>query len=365
MHENFVDTEAIASWSYSSQQTNFPATNIFDLQRRAKVWRTNGCWEITSSNNVIKFAEGGGTLTATIAESTYTSTTSFLAAVKAALEAAGALTYTVTHSSTTFKITIAATGTFSVDWEDPASTAADVLGFAFDDSGGATYTADLARLHTSEWIKFDLGMSSNPEAVALIGQRGGPIKISPTATVRLQGNATDVWSSPAYDEVLTYHEYAIGKFNAGGLHTEALRYWRIKIIDQQNTYGYVEISNIYLGPMLAPDRGAVQFPLKDRWEDNTVTIAAESGHIISNRRPKTKVFGVEWFGLTVADKEELDDLFESHGLHKPFFIHLDPSGAFSSESLRHLKFVRFTGEPDTTLESPGNFSAGWTVREEM
>ncbi len=65
---------------------------------------------VISSNNKIDFKEdGGGELTASIVIALYTTAT-LLTAIKTALEAAGAGTYTVTYSTVTSKLTIAVAG---------------------------------------------------------------------------------------------------------------------------------------------------------------------------------------------------------------------------------------------------------------
>jgi len=82
---NYVDPDVVAESFVSSEQASFPASNIYNRQRRSKVWRSNGYWEITSANNVIIFRESIGVdLTATIAVAEYSSTTSFLTAIKTA-----------------------------------------------------------------------------------------------------------------------------------------------------------------------------------------------------------------------------------------------------------------------------------------
>ena len=70
-------------------------------------------FEITRNNNIINFDEGGGELTATISIGKYTATT-LQTAVKTALDAVGADTYTVVFDRVTRKYTISSTGTFSL-----------------------------------------------------------------------------------------------------------------------------------------------------------------------------------------------------------------------------------------------------------
>lgn len=111
--DNYVDLDILANSDVSSAQTAFPITNAYNKQRRSKVWRSNGYFNVTDQNNqiVLRETSGGPNLTATIPVSEYRTTTSFIAAVKSALEDVGASTYTVTNSSSTgYKFSIASNG---------------------------------------------------------------------------------------------------------------------------------------------------------------------------------------------------------------------------------------------------------------
>ena len=102
--------------------------------------------EVTSDNYRIDFDEGSGELTADLNIGTYT-LTEFVAEVKRALDAAGALTYTVTVNRGTRIITIAASGNFDLlsnTGTHVGTGAWDLLGFSTvtDHTGAATYDAE-------------------------------------------------------------------------------------------------------------------------------------------------------------------------------------------------------------------------------
>jgi hypothetical protein len=109
---------------------------------------------INSNNNTIYFNEGGSDLTATITEGNYTIST-LLAALKSSMDTVGGLTYTLTNDTLTNKITISATGTFSLLFDGGEENYLDgtrtvykensigpIIGFPRSDlSGASTYTA--------------------------------------------------------------------------------------------------------------------------------------------------------------------------------------------------------------------------------
>lgn len=105
----------------------------------------NSFYNIGPNNNKIYFDEDGSTvLTATITSGMYTSGT-IAAAVKTAMEAAGAETYTVTLSSTTNKLTIASTGNVGFWWGTYTdNSASEQLGFSDENLlPGSSQTADM------------------------------------------------------------------------------------------------------------------------------------------------------------------------------------------------------------------------------
>ena len=371
--DNFVDASTVTASYQSSEQSAFPATNVLNFARRSKSWRSNGYWDITSSNNGIVFRESVGVdLTASIAVAEYTDTSTFLAAIKTALDAAGASTYTVTTDSSTFKIIITSNGAggggvFQLMWTDANSTSYDVLGYdnGADDTGALTYTADNLRIHTSEWLTYDFGLPSNPKAFALIGERNSAIKISSGATINIQGNATNSWASPTDDVSITYYDDVMFSYSATGLWSTQHRFARIKIVDTSNPTGYVEVGAVYFGDVFDPTRGRAQYPFNGTYVDRSLTSFSEGGQTFTDIRPKAEIFTVRWLGLTIAEKESIDTLWDSVGIGKPFFVQFDPDAAFSSAGNKMLRYVKFETAPSYELVSPANFSCRMVFREEL
>jgi hypothetical protein len=371
MTDNYADSDVAVAITATSAQAAFPVSNIHHADRRSKVWRSNGYWEIATGSNDIVFRETMGVdLTATVADANYTSTTTFLAAVKTALDAAGASTYTVTQNSTTKKIVITSNlggggGIFELRFA--SSTAmADTLGFAASNiSGSASYTADSPRIHTSERLVWDLGLATNPMAFIMVGPRNRAIRLSPTATIKLEANETDVWTGPTFTSTLAYDETAIASIDEDGLSAGPLRYWSLYIRDRENLNGSVEVGAVFLGDYFEPTRGQLNFPLSSNWVDRSTTVYSEGGQALSDRREKTEHLSLSWRLLTTFEKELFDDHFARYGTSVPFFMQLDPALAYSSVASKYIRFVRFDGEPGYSLESANNFSANMIVREEI
>jgi hypothetical protein len=371
---NYLDSDKIAAASASSALAAYPAANLYDGERRSKVWRSAGCWEITAANQTIVFQETVGVdKTATVAAATYQTTAAFLAAVKAALEAAGDSTYTVSQDTTTKKLKIVSNGAggggvFRLRWTVAASSGfAAAAGFAtdLDDTGALTYTADELRIHTSEWFLWDFGIPTNPKAFAAIGARNRAIKITPAATLLLQGSETNAWTMPTFEAAVAYDDFAMGLSGSDGLHTGPLRYWRFKIVDAGNPLGYVELGSLFLGDMFEPARGAITFPFQGTYLDLSTTVFSEGGQSASDKREKSEAFQLSWDGLTTAEKEDIDRFWDEVGTYRPFFAQLDPALAFSSVASKFIRYCKLDGQPQTSLTSPGVWACTMTLREEL
>jgi hypothetical protein len=369
---NFVDTDILANQDFTSEQASFPATNVYNTQRRTKVWRTNGFYDVTASNNVIIFRETTGVdLTATIAVAEYSSRTSFLAAVKAALDAAGASTYTVAEVNLKTKITsngAGGGGLFQLMTSDGSFTAEDILGYSTTDKTGALfYTADFVVIHSpSERLVWDFGVPTNPSAFILIGLRNDNLPYSPNGTIKLFGNETDNFSgTPSYSQTLTLDDQVISEIADENLHTEPVRYWASDFNDPTNGLGYIQVSNIFLGDYFDPARGRVQFPWVKQYIDRTVTSTSEGGQSFADIKDQTGAYPIKFFGLQIADVERFDEIFEFYGTGKPLFVSMDTDAVFSSNRNRRIIFARFDSRPVATLSAPDVYDITMLFKEDL
>jgi hypothetical protein len=332
--ENFL--EVAANRTQSSQQAAYPTSNLSD-SKRYKPWRSNGYWLIEAGSNTIVFREAVGVdLTATVPASAYTSTTAFFAALKAALEAAGVANYTVSVDTTTGKVRILSdlsggATVFQLRWTDPASAdMAGILGFntGSNDTGAASYVADDLRIHTQEFVTWDMGIPSNPKAFAAVGLRNRALKITSGATLKLQGCSTSNFAAPEYEATIPFFDYVLALENEDGLHTAPLRYWRLYIEDVSNPYGYVELGECFLGDYTVLARGCAVYPFTSSLSDRSDQVVAEGGQVYSSRNSMTQKIQLQWSGLTV-------------------------------------RFCRFETDMEFQLTSFNHFTASWNLKEEL
>lgn len=371
LNTNYAFGDALANRILSSEDADFPATNLDDIYRRSKVWRTAGYFNIQSGSNTIVFRETIGVdLTATVTVDEYASIDAVALAIKTALEAAGASTYSVGRDATTKRWEITSDGSggggiFQLRWSQ-ATAMADILGYAASDLTGAlVYEADVLRNHTEEFIIWDFGVPLNPTDFCLAGLRTEFLKISPSATVKIQGNDTNNWTSPQFEQTLTVDDKVLYHHNADGFDSSPRRFWRLYIQDKTNSYGYVEASLAFIGLSQDLDRGCVRFPFRTESIDPSVTTFSEGGQSYSDRRNKAQRINADWNGLTKQDFQELYEIFEEKGITEPFFIAADPSAAFSTAKEYWVRYVKFERDVAAELVSPNNYAMSMVFREQI
>lgn len=369
--DNYADLDLLANYTVGSEKTAFPIENAFNLQRRSKVYRSNGYYNVTSANNVIIFNEGGLDLTATIAIAEYNSTTSFMTAVKTALDSAGLATYTVTQTAN-FKFQIASNlgggaTAFELITTDNDFTALDLLGLdnSADKTAASSYIADAIRICTEEFLIIDMGIDSKPNAFALTDARNQPLKLSPNASVVLMGNYTNNFTSPAYSLTLSYDDEVLSAISDLQLGNDGYRYWKIQFNDKENPQGFIQVGAIFLGRYFAPSMGRVNFPLNSQYIDRSTVIFSEGGQTFADIFEQSQEYQIQWRLLNKEDMQEITEIFRRYGTSQPFFVLFDREAGFSTKMNRSLKFVKFSDEPSYSLERPNKFECNMRLREEL
>ena len=331
-----VDSRIVATNKYfdtaltltaSSSDADFPVANLRSFTR-AKLWRATGNFVINSTNNKINLKDSGGgsELTATLASATYTPTT-LAAEIKSKIEAVSAHTYTVTFSTTTGKWTIATNHSFlsllANTGTNVATSVWTTIGFttASDKTGATTYTGTNVALHTEEWILLDLGSAQAMDSFAILIDPLMGSQLSGSAVVTLQANATDAWTSPSVSQVLTYDSnYTI--YTHYFTSNQSYRYWRIKIVDPNNTSLKTEIHKAFLGKKIAltriPEIG-FKYSLKSQSKKESTAY----GHQYYDIYPIKRFIDFDLTFFEDADLQLLEQTYRLNQCHTPVLFCMD------------------------------------------
>lgn len=319
-------TESATVITASSQNANFPSSNLKNPFRSVR-WRSKGNFIIDATNNKINFKEAslGSELTATLTSSTYTALT-LAAEIKTQMEAVSVDTFTVTFSTATGLWSITSSGTFFSLLNSTgtnASTSVFKLALGYpntDKTASLTYTGSLIAIHTEESVVFDIRTAQDIMNVCVMWPKEDGIKLSEDAVITLQANATNVWTSPAVSQVLTIdNDYIVAShFFATA---QSYRYWRLKIVDPQNPYLYIELGHVWIGENLNID--PLQNGFKYKLVDLTKVTKTDFGHEYADEYPVQAQLDFDYKYLQYAEYKILENSFRLNGNRKPVLVAVD------------------------------------------
>jgi hypothetical protein len=203
--------------------------------------------------------------------------------------------------------------------------------------------ADEQRIHTYEYLIFDIGYSAPVDFFALIGESGEEITLSENAVVKLQGNSINSFTSPPFDKTITRTIDGYYRFNDDV--ASSYRYWRIYIEDKTNTLDAIKVSKVYLGDYTEISRN-VSHGFTTSIEDLSTVVKSESGIIYADiKKQYSKISGINLNYITVTDKELLESFFLAVGLYNPFFISIDPTLKISTTLNKLTKYCFLESAP--------------------
>jgi hypothetical protein len=361
MYNNFGNAQSTTR-TYSSQLSSFPLSAAFDSYRFTG-WRPSGAFEITASNNTI-YINDGTEKTVTLTNSTYATGDLLAAHIQTRLNASST-NWTCTYSAITYKFTIGrSSGTSLIRLSVTTNSVWGTIGFlgATNYSVGTGTAADVIRIHTSEWIKFDLLNQYPIDSFIAIGSLSTFFPIPETANVTIKANNLNDFSNPPLNETITPTAEGIFKFiNATD---SSYRYWRVDFEDRENPNGpsVFDIRVIYLGDAVAMDRNISNGFRATRIDRSNVS-ESEGGAFYYREKPKYWTIGgsVDW--TKPSDRKIISDLYDYVGNTRPFFVALDPDAAISDTVAEFTKYVTFDGNLEKSHLLYNYFSLPISFRE--
>jgi len=193
---------------------------------------------------------------------------------------------------------------------------------------------------TAHDVVNDFGIATLCDTVFL-----GNVNLTSSATVKIQGNATDSWGAPTFDETITvsglgvdpphrnlYHEFASG---------QTFRFFRIEITDTGNTNGHYEVGEWWLGERVALGT-AQQHESEHRqiFQRENLENITEFLQKYVYTRAERRVFELLWDKVTPTTRDDLRKLARAViGSGLPFVYVQDPDA-----SPKEGFFVRIGGD---------------------
>jgi len=161
----------------------------------------------------------------------------------------------------------------------------------------------------AQTFTFDLGSAKAVDYFFILEHN-----ISDSATITIQGNATDVWTSPSVSETVNYNaDYLYYAFSS----SETYRYWRFYVSDD-NSDEYIEFSYAFIGDKLeAP--GMSQAKVFNR-KTNTSAQKSTSGQLYADRRLPFKGKQITFPVATESECTAVDNFWDEVEIARPFIL---------------------------------------------
>lgn len=213
-------------------------------------------------------------------------------------------------------------------WDSGVLTSSsNVMLFAGENSQHRWHTYFwLGRDGDDEWLKVDMGSAQTVRTFIL--------KLhwfTPSATIKIQGNATDSWSSPSVDVTVDVHRplIVLQNFWDG---TQSYRWWRVVMnadYDEMDFRGdsdnvpYCQIrykvGRIYVGNWWEPSVNFAHSQVLEMHEEVKKFRSAD-GQIVTYRIPQYIKLRYDFKFLTEADIALFESMFAVTGKGVPLFI---------------------------------------------
>ena len=135
-----------------------------------------------------------------------------------------------------------------------------------------------------------------------------------SATVKLQANSSDSWTTPAFETTLT----DCGTWCVDSFTKQTYQYWRLFIDDDTNPDGYLEIGYVFLGEELTMPgmNRAMIIPQKT----NSVSSKSISGQLYGDKRLNYKAAEIKFDVIEDSERQSIKAFFDYVDVITPFVL---------------------------------------------
>jgi len=167
---------------------------------------------------------------------------------------------------------------------------------------------------TAEWVKIDLSEAKDVQALVMKYHN-----LTGSATVKLQGNATDSWGSPSVDATVTVTTETIVHFLSS---VESYRWWRVSLVDASNPDTYIRIGRLFLGTYFSPEYNFTN-DYRYTMRDPSVKAYSSGGQVSVNQKAHYRMLQYYFQFVHTPDDVTFEDIFNAVGQSIPYFITQD------------------------------------------
>jgi hypothetical protein len=162
-------------------------------------------------------------------------------------------------------------------------------------------------------IVFDAGSAVTVSGIAIANHN---ISFS-FSTVKLQANATDVWTAPSFELDLTCESSLI----SCDFPEETYRYWRLQVIDSTNANGYIQLGRVWIGQSYVTP--GISTTLTHDRTSASVKSSSTSGQTYQDKRFLYSSINTTFPAVTHTEKAEIFNILDTIDIGEPFFVTFD------------------------------------------
>ena len=209
-------------------------------------------------------------------------------------------------------------------------------------------------------IDIDLKYNANINFIGMVGPLSKSFSISEVATITLEANNINDFTSPPYTKTLTITPAGILEFLDGDT---SFRYWRISIDDSLNP-SPIDIGYLYLGDYTQLEARTINKEFSAGVVDQTKVVQSMNGTLFFDEKQKYHRFNGLGLGyLSASDRKLVEDMYWRIGKSTPIFVSLDPNLCISEEQAELTKFMVFEGQPSVNHKFNDKYSMSFSLRE--
>lgn len=176
---------------------------------------------------------------------------------------------------------------------------------------------------TTLTVVFDFQTTEAVDSVVLMWPKEDGIRLTGSATITVQANATNVWTSPSVSQALTIDDdYSLASHYFST--DKSYRYWRVVIADSGNPWDYVELGQVWIGKSLSIENAQNGF--KFALADQSKITETDFGHRYADEYPQKATAEFTYAYLDYSAIQTLENAYRRNGNRKPVLLVIDADG---------------------------------------
>jgi len=178
---------------------------------------------------------------------------------------------------------------------------------------------------SSEWVKCDLASAQDIRVFVFKYHN-----LTSSATLKIQANSSDSWSSPPVDQTLVY---GTDWNDSHGVYfwdtNQSYRWWRFTLADSGNSDGYLSIGRIFLGDFFEPTYNFTDAH-RVRYTDPSTKMYSSGGQVSVASKPHFRFWEYNFALVKSPDERTFETIFDAVGQSVPYFICQDADDKLST-----------------------------------